>query len=188
MPPLSLAVTQHSLTCARSVLQSCPALCNPMDRSPPDLSVHGTFQAKILEWVAISFFRGSSRPRARICISCVSCIAGRFFTAAPPGKHIPSLLLFSHPVMSNSLQPHGLQHTKPPCPSASPKFPGGASWGGKNPPVNAGHRRDVGSIPGSGRFPGEGHGNPPQYSCLENPMDRGAWQATSIGSQRVRHN
>ena len=89
-PPLSLAVTQHSLTCACSVLQSCPALCNPMDHSPPDLSVHGTFQAKILEWVAIS-------------------------------------------------------------------------------------------------FPGEGHGNPPQYSCLENPMDRGAWQATSIGSQRVRY-
>ena len=122
MPPLSLAVTQHSLTCARSVLQSCPALCNPMDRSPPDLSVHGTFQAKILEWVAISFFRGSSQPRARICISCVSCIAGRFFTAAPPGKHIPSLLLFSRPVMSNSLQPHGLQHTKPPCPQHLPSF------------------------------------------------------------------
>ena len=37
---------------------------------------------------------------------------------------------------------------------------------------------DVGSIPGSGRFPGEGHGNPLQYSCLGNPMDRGAWQAT----------
>ena len=126
-PPLSLAVTQHSLTCAHSVLQSCPALCNSMDHSPPDLSVHGTFQAKTLEWVAISFFRGSSQPRAQICISCVSCIAGRFFTAEPPGKHIPSLLLFSRPVMSNSLQPHGLQHTRPPCPSASPKFPGGAS-------------------------------------------------------------
>ena len=37
---------------------------------------------------------------------------------------------------------------------------------------------DQGSIPGSGRYPGEGHGNPLQYSCLENPMDRGAWQAT----------
>ena len=42
----------------------------------------------------------------------------------------------------------------------------------KNPPANAG---DVGLIPGSGRSPGEGHGNPIQYSCLENPMDRGAW-------------
>ena len=48
----------------------------------------------------------------------------------------------------------------------------------KNPPANAGDSRDTGSIPGSGRSPGEGNGNPLQYSCLENPMDRGAWQAT----------
>ena len=48
----------------------------------------------------------------------------------------------------------------------------------KNLPANAGDIRDVGSIPGSGRSPGEGNGYPLQYSCLENPMDRGAWQAT----------
>ena len=48
----------------------------------------------------------------------------------------------------------------------------------KNPPVNAGNVRDAGSIPGSGRSPGEGNDNPLQYSCLENPMDRGAWRAT----------
>ena len=47
----------------------------------------------------------------------------------------------------------------------------------KNPPANAGNIRDAGSIPGSGRPSGGGHGNPLQYSCLENPMDRGAWQA-----------
>ena len=47
-----------------------------------------------------------------------------------------------------------------------------------NPPANAGDTRDLGSIPGSGRFPGVGHGNPLQYSCLENSIDRGAWQAT----------
>ena len=45
----------------------------------------------------------------------------------------------------------------------------------KNPPANAGDRRDVGSIPGLGRFPGGGHGNPLQYFCLKNPMDSGAW-------------
>ena len=45
-------------------------------------------------------------------------------------------------------------------------------------PASVGDIRDLGSIPGSGRFPGGGHGNPLQYSCLENPMDRGAWQAT----------
>ena len=48
----------------------------------------------------------------------------------------------------------------------------------KNPPVNSGDIRDAGLIPGSGRSPGGRHDNPLQYSCLENPMDRGAWQAT----------
>ena len=48
----------------------------------------------------------------------------------------------------------------------------------KNLPANAGDVRDTGVIPGSGRSPGGGHGNPLQYSCLENPMDREAWWAT----------
>ena len=47
----------------------------------------------------------------------------------------------------------------------------------KNLPANAGDVSDASSIPGMGRFPGGGHGNPLQYSCLENPMDRGAWWA-----------
>ena len=51
----------------------------------------------------------------------------------------------------------------------------------KNPPANAGDTRDSGSILGSGRSPGEGHGNPLQYSCLENPMDRGPLKATVHG-------
>ena len=49
----------------------------------------------------------------------------------------------------------------------------------KNPSADAGDIRDVGLIPEWGRFPGGGHGNPLQYSCLENPMDRGVWQATA---------
>ena len=48
----------------------------------------------------------------------------------------------------------------------------------KNPPANAGELRDAGSVPGSGRYLGGEHVNPLQYSCLENPMDRTAWQAT----------
>ena len=48
----------------------------------------------------------------------------------------------------------------------------------KNLPANAEDVRDEGSIPGSGRSPGEGNGNPHEYSCLENPMDSGAWRAT----------
>ena len=51
----------------------------------------------------------------------------------------------------------------------------------KNPPANAGDLRDSGSISGSGRSSGGGHGNPLQYSCLENHMDRGAWRATVHG-------
>jgi len=47
----------------------------------------------------------------------------------------------------------------------------------KNPPASVGESRDPGSIPGSKRSPGGGHGNPLQYSCLENPMDSGAWWA-----------
>ena len=50
----------------------------------------------------------------------------------------------------------------------------------KNPPSNVGDVRDKGSIPGSGRSPGVGNGNPLQYSCLENFMDRGAWWATGV--------
>ena len=53
---------------------------------------------------------------------------------------------------------------------------------------NAGDIRDVGSIPGSGRTPGRGHGNPLQYPCLGNPMDRGAGGLQSVGSHRVGHN
>ena len=59
------------------VAQSCPTLCNPMDSSLPGSAVHGIFQARILEWIAISFSRGSSQPRDRIR---VSCIADRCFT------------------------------------------------------------------------------------------------------------
>ena len=59
------------------VVQPCPAFCDPMDCSPPGSSVHGIFQAKILEWIAISFSRGSSGPRDW---TWVSCTAGRFFT------------------------------------------------------------------------------------------------------------
>ena len=57
----------------------------------------------------------------------------------------------------------------------------------KNLLANAGDTRDTGLIPGLGRSPGGGHGNPFQYSCLENPMDRGAWQLQSIGSQTFRN-
>ena len=59
----------------------------------------------------------------------------------------------------------------------------------KNPPTHAGDAREAGLIPGWGRSPGEGNGNTLQDSCLENPTDRGAWQAIeSMGLQRAGHN
>ena len=82
----SYKTTKLFLLCLTQVhAQSCPTLCGPIDGSPPGSSVHGIFQARILKRVAISSFRGSSRPRDQSHISCVSC-TGFFFTTVPPGK------------------------------------------------------------------------------------------------------
>ena len=62
------------------IAQSCLTLCETVDCSPPRCSVHGVLQARILKWVTILFFRGSSPPRDQ------SRVAGRFFTAESPGK------------------------------------------------------------------------------------------------------
>ena len=65
------------------VAQSCPTLCDPMDYSPPGSSIHGILQTRVLEWVAISFSRGYSRPRDR---TRVSGIVGRCFTTCATGE------------------------------------------------------------------------------------------------------
>ena len=70
----SKSVSWLLLTLCVLVAQSCPTLCDPMDYSPPDSSVHGILQARILEWAAVSFSRGSSRPRDQCCVSYVSFI------------------------------------------------------------------------------------------------------------------
>ena len=85
-------------------------------------------------------------------------------------------LLYSQPFLSNMALP--VCEERP----YYEYFPGGAEV--KAFACNVG---DLGSIPGLGRSPGEGNGNPLQYSCLENPMDGGAWWATVHGSQRVGH-
>ena len=76
---ISLNKTKSPLQVAKwsEVAQSCPTLCDPMDCSLSGSSVYGIFQARVLEWIAISFSRGSSRPRNW---TQVSCIAGRRFT------------------------------------------------------------------------------------------------------------
>ena len=65
------------------VAKPYPALCNPMDCSPPDLLVQGISQARILEWVALSFSKGSSQPGIK---HGSPAMAGRFFTTEPPGR------------------------------------------------------------------------------------------------------
>ena len=75
-------VSRGEYTHVCSVAPSCPILCNPMDYSPPDSSVHGILQARMLEWVAMPSSKGYSWPRDGTHISCGSCIAGRFFTTS----------------------------------------------------------------------------------------------------------
>ena len=75
MAPVDLHETEKK---ERKCAQSCPTLCDPMDCSLPGSSVHGIFQAIVLEWIAISFSRGSSRPRGW---TLVSHIVDRCFTA-----------------------------------------------------------------------------------------------------------
>ena len=85
----------------KKVAQSCPTLCDPMDCSLPGSSVHGVFQARILEWVAISFSRGSSQPRAR---TRVSHIVDRCFTVWGTREvyWIGDTIQSSHPLPSPS--------------------------------------------------------------------------------------
>ena len=83
--------------CACSVTQSYPTLFDPIDCSPPSFSVHGIFQGRILEWVAISFSKDSSKPRDRTWISWVTASAGRFFSTAPCGKPYITLVHMSSP-------------------------------------------------------------------------------------------
>ena len=72
-------------------LHACLTLCDPMDWSPPGSSVHGILQPKILEWITMPSSRGSSQPRDQTHVSCGSSVAGKFFTAEPPGKPSPDL-------------------------------------------------------------------------------------------------
>ena len=71
--------------------QSCPTLYDPRDYSLPGFSAHGIFQTRVLEWVAISYSRGSSQPRDQTHISCVSCIGRQIryhcVTSGLPGKY-----------------------------------------------------------------------------------------------------
>ena len=132
------------------VAQSCPTCRNSMDCSLPGSSIHGIFQARVLEWGAIAF---SETPNLKGGLAGWRSKELQF----KPGGH----LLTEFPLLSERLS---------------------TNWKRvKNPPANSGDLRDMGSILESGKSSGGGHSNPLQYSCLENPMDRGTWRATVHG-------
>ena len=137
------------------VPQSCLSLCNPMDCSPPGSSVHRISQARILEWVAISY--PGYLPNPGIDPSCPTLQADSL-PSEPPGK--PTWLRWV------------LNRTSP------------GSAVSKESACQRRKCRRRGLVPGSGRSPGIQNGNPLQYSCRENSVDRGAWWATIYGATK----
>ena len=141
------------------VTQSCPTISNPMDRSLPVSSIHGTFQARVLEWNVIAF---SGIELGLVIYFAygnihVSMLFSQIIPHSPSRTESKSLFFTSVSLLSllfNMLSRLVID------------FSGGRD--GKASAYNAG---DPGSIPGLGRSPGEGNGNPLQYSCLGNPMD-----------------
>ena len=85
------------------VTESCPTLCNPMDCRPPGSSVYRILQARILEWVVISFSRGSSWSRDR---TQVSCVAGRFFTVWATREAHLFIYLYANTYSEKAMAPH----------------------------------------------------------------------------------
>ena len=128
------------------VAQSCPTLCHPVDCSPPGSSIHGILQARILEWVAISFPRGSSQLRDW---TQVSHIAGRCFNLWPTREYFTKLVCKYRTVNWSTLAEGNKMCT---LPWITDSF-------------------YISPIPW---HPGGGHGNLLQYFCPESPMDRGA--------------
>ena len=102
-----------------SVVQSCLTLCDPMDCSPPGSSVNGISQARILEWVAISFSRGIFLTQGLN----VHLLQWWEDSSSLSHQGSPTVIVsvqFSCSVVSDSLQSHKLQHARPPCPSPTP--------------------------------------------------------------------
>jgi len=179
---------------AAKLLQSCLTLCNPIDGSPPGSPIPGILQARTLEWVVISF---SNEWKWKVKVKSLSRVwpSATPWTAvfqAPPsmgfsrqeywsGVPLPSPKLClshflfhfkSHAIFFNLNYHPILKETFRLCQKTRGTLFDGASQVllmVENTPANAGDKRDMGFTPGSGRPPGGGHGNPLQYSCLENP-------------------
>ena len=184
----------------------------PVDCSPPSSTVHGILQARILQWVAISFSRGSSQPKDW---TQVSHIAGRHFNLRATREAPKNLLIWKDPDAGKDWRweekgttedemvgwhhqlngPPGVGDGQGNLACYNPlgcKESDMTDWLNwtealrtsqvvlvvKNPPVNAGRYNRRWFDPWIGKIPRGRHGYPLQYSYLENPMDRGAWQST----------
>ena len=137
-------------------------VCDPMDRSPPGSSVHGILQARTLEWVAMSFSRGSSWPRDRTHVFCIS----RQFLYHRSTREA----LWRGTLPPNTTTQHRQQQLK----STELK---------RQLLIKPIFRRCEEDV---NRSLGEGNGHPLQCSCLENPRDGGAWWAAVYGVAQSR--
>ena len=162
------------------VAQSCLTLCDPMDCSLPGSSVHGILQARVLEWVAMPFSRGSSWPRDQ---TQVSCIAGRFSTIWTTREALYLRLLFFKCLRTTCANPSGGLF-KMQIPSLQLISLESLRWG---PEVfnlmkisSSSYASNTEEALQCRWSLAEGNGYPLQYSCLENSMDRGVWRVIVI--------
>ena len=154
---------------ASEVAQSCPTLCSPMDCSLPGSSVHGIFQAIVLEWIAISFSRVSSQPKDR---TQVSCIVDRHFTIWATREVLQVYSTYSLYLCLNYFKKekwknqahtfyvliiHKLWRRDSFMPLYMIYWASQVALVVKNLPANAGDVRDMGLIPRSRRSPGGGN-------------------------------
>ena len=153
---------------------SCPTLCDPTDWSRLGPSPRGS-PAGMLGWAAKPSSRGSPEPATEPG-SCRSHTAGGFSTTEPPGSPQLYVKYTQNP-----------KATVGQCDNQVPIHQGQSRrLSGKESACKSGDTGDVGLIPGLGKFPGRGRGNPLQYSCQENPMNRGAWWATVPGTAQTQ--
>ena len=177
----------HIAAVAAKLLQSCLILCNPIDGSPPSSSVPGIVQARTLEWVAISFSNAwkwkvkvKSLSRVQLFASpwTVACQAplSMGFSRQSTGAGCHCLLqLCTLNIYNFYLSRKYKNCLKINLFTQYRSLSIICLTGGSDSKESACNAGDLGSISEPGRSPGKWNGNPLQYSCLENPMDRGAW-------------
>ena len=139
-------------------LQSCPTLCDPKDGSPPGSPVPRILQARTLEWVAISF---SNEWKWKV-----------------KGKSLSLVWLLATPWTAAHQAPPSMGFSRQECWSGVPLPSPTGVTSGHEPTCQCRRYKKLGFNPWVGKISWRGHSNPHQYSCLENPVDRGTWQAT----------